>query len=167
MRTLLSAVCLSLLSGILSAAPPAAEAKPDVRITVKAVTAGTDHNGRSTVSSRRLEIRLENREHRKLSGLQVDWRIFGEDIRSDKKSVEAKGTKPVTIDADGVLEVESDVAKFTETEGGVKTTGQGKNKRRVPQPDTGKRYTGYVVELRQGGQVIAEASTNSLGKSKK
>ena len=167
MRTLLSAVCFSLLSGIVSAAPPAAEPKPDVRITVKAVTAGTDRNGKSAVASRRLEIRLENREHRKLSGLQVDWKIFGEDIRSDKKSVDAKGVKTVSIDADGVLEVESDVAKFTETEGGVKTTGKGKNKRRIPQPDTGKRYAGYVVEIKQGGQVIAEASTNSLGKPNK
>jgi len=49
----------------------------------------------------------------------------------------------------------------------VKTTGKGKNVRRIPQPVTGKCYAGYVVQLKQGGQVIAEASTNSLGKSEK
>lgn len=150
----------------LGESPHAEEAKADqmVRITVKPVSAGTDHEKSSTVSSRKLEILLENREHRRLEGLVLDWKIYGENIRSRKKEVTAKGSKPVNLDADGKLTLETDVAKFTEKEGAVKTTGKGKNRHRVATPDTGTDYAGYAVELKQGGQVIAESSTLGLGR---
>lgn len=49
----------------------------------------------------------------------------------------------------------------------MKTIGKGRNRRQVGQPDTGRIYAGYVVELKQDGKVIAEASTNGLAKQLK
>ncbi|MCF7674063.1 MAG: hypothetical protein K9N23_01750 [Akkermansiaceae bacterium] len=168
MRAIPFAFIVSLLAAMAGFAKPAAPAAPpDVRITVKAVTAGTDHKGKTTVSSRRLQIQLENREHRDLKGLQLEWKIVGEDIQNHRKSITAKGNRTVNLDADGNLDIESDVARFSKTEGGVKTIGRGKNRRRVGQPDTGHRYAGYVAELKQGGKVIAEASTNGIQKQLK
>lgn len=166
-RTLLPVMLLPLLAGMAMAEPAAPAAKPDVRITVKAVSAGSDRSNKSATSTRRLEIHLENREHRELGGLKIEWRIAGEDIRSNRKSVEAKGTKEIKLDADGKLDVGSGTAKFTEKEGEVKITGKGKTRRRTVGPDTGSRYAGYVVELFQNGKLIAEASTNGLDKQLK
>lgn len=151
------------MAGFAKPAAPVAT-PPDVRITVKAVTAGTDRKGKTAVSSRRLQIHLENREHRDLKGLQLEWKIVGEDIQNHRKSINTKGNRTVALGADGNLDIESDVARFSKTEGGVKTIGRGKNRRRVGQPDTGHRYAGYVVELKQAGKVIAEASTNGIQK---
>jgi hypothetical protein len=163
-RLLLPVMLFPLVTGMAMSEPSAPSAKPDVRITVKAVSAGSNRNNKSVTSSRRLEIQLENREHRDLAGLKLEWKIAGENIQSNKKSVEAKGSKEIKLEADGKLTVESDVAKFTESEGAVKTTGKGKNKRRTVGPDTGSKYAGYVVELFQNGKRIAEASTNGLEK---
>ncbi len=163
-RLLLPVMLFPLLAGSALSAPATPDAKPDVRITVKAVSAGSNRNNKSVTATRRLEISLENREHRELTGLKLEWKIAGEDVRSKKKSVEAKGSKGIKIEADGKLMVESDTAKFTESEGDVKTSGKGKNKRRTVGPDTGSRYAGYVVELFQNGKRIAEASTNGLDK---
>jgi hypothetical protein len=162
MKILLFSMVSLLCCGILRAADAAAT--PSVHITVKAVSEGTDRSKHTAVSSRRLRIVIENRESRRLEGLKLDWSIYGKDIGSHNKKVDAKGTKPVTLEANGETTVESDVAKFTEKEGVPKTVGKGKNKRRVAQPDTGRDYAGYVVELKQGGKVIAEASTVGLGK---
>lgn len=164
MKTLLTALILACGSGLIGAPPAAAEsaADPDVRITVKAVSAGTDRKGKTTTSSRRLEIHLENREHTELSGLTLDWYIYGKDVQSHNSKIEAKGSKPVKLDAKGTLDLESDTARFTETKGGVKTEGKGKNRRQVGVPDKGRDYAGYVVKLKQGGRVIATAGTNSL-----
>ncbi|MBN8456415.1 MAG: hypothetical protein J0M04_01020 [Verrucomicrobia bacterium] len=163
-RKVMMLLCVPFVSMVAVAEPSAPGAVPDVRITVKAVSAGADRSNKSVTSSRRLEIHLENREHRELTGLKIEWKIVGEDIRNDRKSVESKGTKEIKLDADGKLDVESGTAKFTEKEGEVKVTGKGKNKRRTVGPDTGKRYAGYVVELFQNGKRIAGASTNGIEK---
>jgi len=147
------------------AAPAAAAdsaAKPDVRITVKAVSAGSDLKGKTKVSTRRLEIHLENRGNTELTGLTVEWAIYGKDVQSHNKKVDAQGSKPAKLDAKGTLDIESDVARFSETEGGTKSSGKGKNRRQVGVPDKGRDYAGYVVKLKPHGTKNAEAATNSL-----
>ena len=162
MKALMIVLVLILHPGVSNAADPGA--KPSVRITVKAVSEGTERSKHTAVSSRRLKILIENREHQRLDGLKLQWKIFGEDVRSHKKEVDAKGGKPVTLEPDGNVTVESDVARFTGKDGGVKTTGKGRNQRRVALPDTGRDYAGYAVELLQDGRVIAESSTLGLGR---
>jgi hypothetical protein len=81
--------------------------------------------------------------------------------------VDASGKQALKLAADEVTEVQSGVAQFSEQEGGVRTVGKGKNQRKVPQPDKGRSYAGYVVEIKQGGQVIAEASTLGIRKQTK
>lgn len=145
-------------------ATPEANAKPDIRISVKAVTAGSDFNKKSKTSSRRLQIHLENREHRELTDLQLEWKIISEGLDSKGKKVEKSGTQTIKLGADEALDVESGVAQFTEKEGGTKSVGKGKNRRSVPQPDTGRNYAGYLVELKQNGKLIAEAATIGIRK---
>lgn len=165
MKTLALFAAWFAIVGTALAATPAPSAKTDVRIGVKATSSGSEHpNKGTTVSSRELQIHLENREHRQLAKLQLEWKIIGEDLNSDKKKVDASGKKAVTLEADGKLDVTSDVIHFTEKQGVPKTTGKGKSRRTTGQPDTGRRYAGYLVELKQDGKVIAEASTVGIRK---
>ncbi len=165
MKTLALFAAWFAVVGTSLAATPEPTVKADVRITAKAVGTGADHSkGGTRENSRRLEIRVENREHRKLTGLQLEWKIIGEDINSHKKKVDASGKQAVTLEADEVQNIESGVAQFSIKEGVPKVTGKGKSRRSVPQPDTGRRYTGYLVEIKQGGTVIAEASTVGVRK---
>lgn len=160
---------LAILLPLVSILPLQAESKPpgpppDVRITVKAVSVGTDRDKKSAVATRKLEITLENREHRALGGLTLEWKIYGEDIRSNKKSVVEKGTESVTLEADQTKTIGSNIASFEVKEGDIKIVGKGKNKHRAVERDAGKRYTGYTVVLKQGKSVLAEAATVGLGK---
>jgi hypothetical protein len=164
MKTIAFIAALFGFLGPASAAPPEPTAKPDVRIAVKAVSEGTEHNKKTRTSSRRLKIHLENREHRELTNLQLEWKIIGEDLNAKQKKVAESGKETIKLDADGSLDIDSGVAQFSETEGGTKTVGKGKNRRVIPQPDTGRNYAGYIVELKQHGKVIAEASTIGIRK---
>ena len=147
----------------LSAAPGPSD-KPDVRISVKAVSEGTDINKGSKTTSRRLKIHIENHEHHELSGLQLEWKIVGEDLNGKAKKVAESGKQTIKLDADGTLDIDSGVAQFSEKEGGSKTVGKGKNRRKVGTPDTGRNYAGYLVEIKQNGKLIAEAATIGIRK---
>ena len=146
-------------------AVPLPAADPNITIAVKAVSGGSDTKGKSSTDSRLLVIQIENRSDQEVAGLQVEWEIYGKDIQSRNKKVDAKGTKTVTLPPKGRMEVESDKARFKETEGGSKTTGKGKHKRVQGTPDKGRDYAGYVVKLRLKGKVIAEEATAGLGKN--
>lgn len=153
---------ISVLQSHAESKPPATP--PDVRISVKAVSEGTDRDKKSAVATRKLEVELQNREHRALEGLVMEWKIYGEDVRSNKKSVVEKGTESVTLEADQTKTITSNIASFEVKEGDIKVVGKGKNKHRAVERDSGKRYTGYTVVLKQGKSVVAEASTAGLGK---
>jgi hypothetical protein len=168
MRAITLCAALFSIIGTVSGAPPESAGKPDIRISVKATSEGTERGKKgSRVASRRLQIHIENREHRELAGLQLEWKIIGEDINSKQNKVDASGKQALKLAADEVTDVQSGVAQFAEQEGGVKTVGKGKTQRKVPQPDKGRSYAGYVVEIKQGGQVIAEASTLGIRKQTK
>ena len=167
MRAITLCAALFAIIGTVNGAPPEPTGKPDIRISVKATSEGTERGKKDTRASRRLQIHVENREHRELAGLQLEWKIIGEDINSKQKKVDASGKQALKLAADEVTEVQSGVAEFTVQEGGVKTTGKGKNQRKVGQPDKGRSYAGYLVEIKQGGNVIAEASTLGIRKQVK
>ena len=168
MKAIVLFAAMFAILGTAIGAPPEPAAKPDIRISVKATSEGTDHGKKGArVASRRLQIHLENREHRELTDLQLEWKIIGEDINSKQNKVDASGKQSLKLAADEVLDVESGVAQFSEQEGGVKKVGKGKNQRKVPLPDKGRSYAGYVVEIKQHGKVVAEASTLGIRKQTK
>ncbi|MFM7182464.1 MAG: hypothetical protein ACKO2G_13505 [Verrucomicrobiales bacterium] len=158
-RILQAVVACLVLSSI-----PAIAAEPGVSMSVKAVSGGTNRKGKTAVDSRLLRIELENRSDKELAGLKVEWQIYGKDIQNHNKMVDEKGSRTVKLPAKGRMTVQSDPAKFAETEGGSKTVGKGKNKRTVGTPDTGRAYAGYVVTVKLNGKVIAEEATAGLGK---
>jgi hypothetical protein len=142
----------------------AVAAEPNVSVVVKAVSGGTNRKGKTSVDTRLLRIGLENRSDKELAGLKVEWRIYGKDIQSHNKKVDEKGERTITLPAKGALNIESSAARFAETEGGSKTVGKGKNKRKAGTPDAGRAYAGYVVTVKKEGKVIAEEATAGLGK---
>lgn len=150
---------------IVAATPPAA--KPDVRIVVRAVSAGTERGGKSAVSSRQLRIGLENRGKTDLAGLKVCWEIYGRDIQTHKTKQDGEGVETVTLPAGAKVEVKSGLVQFTETEGGTKTTGKGNKRRTTGTPDKGRDYAGFVVTVKQGNTVIVRDATNGLDKAGK
>lgn len=168
MKAIILCATLFAIIGTAGGAPPEPVGVPSIRIGVKATSEGTEHGKKNTrVATRLLQIRIENREHRDLDGLQLEWKIIGEDINSKQNKVDASGKQALKLAADGVTEVKSGVAEFPVQEGGVKTVGKGKNQRKVPQPDKGRSYAGYIVEIKQGGHVVAEASTLGIRKQTK
>ena len=162
MKTRLFLACVT--ACFVGLAAPVSAAEANLSISVKAVSGGTNRKGKTSVDSRFLRIELENRGDKELAGLKVEWQIYGKDIQNHNKKVDEKGSRTVTLPAKGSLEVESSAARFAETEGGSKTVGKGKNKRKVGTPDTGRAYAGYVVTVKKEGKVIAEAATSGLGK---
>lgn len=137
---------------------------PDIRITVKAISDGTDHGKDGTsVTHRRLQVRLENRGHVAVDQLQVQWKIMERDINSRKVTTAATGTLPVKLEADEVKEVETSAAKMVRHEGKPKQVGKGNNRHLVVERDSGKDYAGYVVEVTRNGTRVAEAATVGMG----
>jgi hypothetical protein len=133
--------------------------KPDIRVSVKAESMGTERGKASRVSSRRLVIHVENHEHQSVGDLQVQWKIFSRDINSRREKVAASGKRDLKLDADDGMDVETPVVRFTERDGKSKATGKGKNKRQTAQPDTGEDYAGYTVEITRNGKPVARAGT--------
>lgn len=155
---LLLAVALT-LAGVVPAASAENADKPDIRVSVRTDSLGGNHGKNTDTSSRRLLIRVENREHQPVPNLQVHWKIIARDINSRRHSTAASGKRDLDLDADETKEIESGAAKFTRHENRSKIVGKGKNKRRVPLDDTGNDYAGYVVEITRNGQLIAKAAT--------
>lgn len=162
MRLSSSLACVVVILTALASA--ASSAEPSVAMEVKAVSNGTNRKGKTAVESRFLRIDMENRSDTELAGLKVEWQIYGKDIQNHNRKVDERGSRTVKLPAKSRMTMESDPAKFAETEGGSKTVGKGKSKRKVGTPDTGRAYAGYVVTVRFNGKVIAEEATAGLGK---
>lgn len=147
----------------------AAPLGPRIGISVSAVSAGSESPNKSTrISERQLKIRVENGENMEFKDLELRWSVIRKDIRSGKLSLAGSGKKTISLEPISEKEFTSSVVKFTENEGKAipkpkgKSNNKGKKKPPVYGPDTGTAYAGYVVEIRRGSEILAEASTNGI-----
>jgi hypothetical protein len=146
-----------LVSVLALGALPALADNVEMRVSVKSV--GTEKKGSTRISNRILVVRIDNRERHAFENLELEWKVAGRDLKTRKTTVVASGTESVDLPAEEEVEVETKQFSFSKTEGKVSREGRGQNQRLKVEDDTGVRYSGYAVVLKQNGKVIAEAST--------
>lgn len=158
---------LALALGLFIAVPSLTEAA-DIRLKVKNKTLGTKKKGETRKSQRQLEIEIDNRDREAYEGVTVEWVVIARDIRSRKLSIVDSGTKEIDIPANDEMEVTTSPYSFSKTEGEVRQIEGNRNRPDLPQfqvdPDSGTRYAGYILTLKKGDEILAEAATAGMKK---
>lgn len=144
---------------------PLAEAA-DIRLKVKNATLGSKRQGDTRTSQRRLVIEIDNRDREAYDGVRMEWVVIGRDIRNRKLSIVSSGSKLVDLPAQDEIEAFSTPYSFSKKEGEVKEIRENRFRPDRPQfdvePDSGTRYAGYILILKHGDEVLAEAATTGM-----
>ncbi len=158
---------LALALGLFIAVPSPAEAA-DIRLKVKNKTLGSKKKGETRKSQRQLEIEIDNRDREAYEGVTVEWIVIARDIRNRKLSIISSGSKEIDIPADDEMEITTSPYSFSKTEGEVHQIEGNRNRPDLQQfkvdPDSGTRYAGYVLVLKKGEEILAEAATAGMKK---
>lgn len=147
--------------------PVLAEAA-DIRLKVKNATLGSERKGDTRKSQRQLAIEIDNRDREDYEGATIEWVVIARDIRNRKLSIASRGSKLIDIPADDEIEVTSSPYSFSKKEGEVREIKENRFRPDRPQfdvePDSGTRYAGYIVVIKQGDDILAEAATAGMKK---
>ena len=134
---------LPLVLGIFLLAPLASAA--DIRLKVKNSTLGSKREGDTRKSQRQLKIEIDNRDRDDYEGVTLEWAVIEEE-----------------------MEVTSSPYSFSKKEGEVREIRENRFRPDRPQfdvePDSGTRYAGYIIVLKKGDDILAEAATTGMKK---
>ena len=159
-------VALLIAVGFALCTPPANGA--DIRLKVKNSPLGSKRNGDTRTSQRRLVVEIDNRDREIYEGVKMEWVVIGRDIRNRKLSIVSSGSKLIDLPAQEEIEVASSPYSFSKKEGEVKEIRENRFRPDRPQfdvePDSGTRYAGYILTLKHGDEILAEAATTGMKK---
>ncbi|MCH2063022.1 MAG: hypothetical protein MK194_04800 [Roseibacillus sp.] len=140
----------------------------DIRLKVKNSTLGSVSKGDTRKSQRQLKIEIDNRDREDYEGVTLEWVVIARDIRNRKLSIVSKGSKLIDIPAEEEMEVTSSPYSFSKKEGEVREIRENRFRPDRPQfdvePDSGTRYAGYIIILKKGDDILAEAATTGMKK---
>lgn len=140
----------------------------DIRLKVKNSTLGSVSKGDTRKSQRQLKIEIDNRDREDYEGVTLEWVVIARDIRNRKLSIASKGSKLIDIPAEEEMEVTSSPYSFSKKEGEVREIRENRFRPDRPQfdvePDSGTRYAGYIIILKKGDDILAEAATTGMKK---
>ena len=140
----------------------------DIRLKVKNATLGSERKGDTRKSQRQLKIEIDNRDREDYEGVTLEWVVIGRDIRNRKLSIVSRGSKLIDIPAEEEMEVTSSPYSFSKKEGEVREIRENRFRPDRPQfdvePDSGTRYAGYIIILKKGDDILAEAATAGMKK---
>ena len=140
----------------------------DIRIKVSNKVLSNKRSGDTRSTQRHLKIQLDNRDREAYDGVTMEWIVIARDIRNRKLSIASSGSKPVHLPANEKIEVNSGPYALSKTEGKIEEIRENRNRPDRPQykvdPDSGTRYAGYIVVLKKGEEILAEAATAGMKK---
>ena len=133
-----------------------------VTLNVKLKTQSEDHDPHQQ-HHKWLEVRVTNSSADNLEGATLRWKLFAEEVgkRHHPIVVEKKGEEKLSVNGSGqYADITTPKVTFKWTLGHSVRTGR---RRSRYEPETGRRYHGYIIEVVKDGKVIAESlSAESL-----
>ena len=133
-----------------------------ITLNVKLKTESEDHDPHQQ-HHKWLEVRVTNGSADSLEGATLRWKLFAEEVgqRHHPIVIEKKGEEKLTVNGSGQFaDLTTPKVTFKWTLGHSVRTGRRSSRY---EPETGRRYHGYIIEVVKDGKVIAESlSAESL-----